>query len=65
VIVVTCNWDCNKGIINPNDVFSGVTRYNWWSELVKYHETLYNIYNIYRASVSSGQHSIVASATTV
>jgi hypothetical protein len=35
VIVVTCDWDCNKGITNPNGVFIGVTRYNWWSELIK------------------------------
>jgi hypothetical protein len=28
VIVVTCDWDCNKGINNPNDVFSSVTRHN-------------------------------------
>jgi hypothetical protein len=35
VIVVTCDWDCNKGINNPNGVFSGVTRYNWCSELIK------------------------------
>jgi hypothetical protein len=25
VIVVTCDWDCNRGINNPNGVFSGVT----------------------------------------
>jgi hypothetical protein len=35
VIVVTCVWDCNKGINNTNGVFSGVTRYNWWSEVVE------------------------------
>jgi hypothetical protein len=27
--------DCNKGIINLKGVFSGVTRYNWWSEVVE------------------------------
>jgi hypothetical protein len=27
--------DCNKGINNLNGVFSGVTLYNWWSEVVK------------------------------
>jgi hypothetical protein len=26
VNVVTCDWDCNKGINNPSGVFSGVTR---------------------------------------
>jgi hypothetical protein len=36
VIVVTCDWDCNKGINNPNGVFSGETLYNWGPELVKY-----------------------------
>jgi hypothetical protein len=25
-----------KGINNLTGVFSGVTRYNWWSEVVKY-----------------------------
>jgi hypothetical protein len=25
MIVVTCDWDCNNGINNPNGVFSGVT----------------------------------------
>jgi hypothetical protein len=35
MIVVTGDWDCNKGINNPNGVFSGVTRYNWWSERIK------------------------------
>jgi hypothetical protein len=35
MIVVTCDWDCNKGINNPNGVFSGVTLYNWCSELIK------------------------------
>jgi hypothetical protein len=25
VNVVTCDWDCNKGINNPNGVFSGIT----------------------------------------
>jgi hypothetical protein len=28
VIVVTCDWDCNKRINNPNGVFSGVTRHS-------------------------------------
>jgi hypothetical protein len=28
----------NKPITNPNRVFSGVTQYNWWTELVKYPE---------------------------
>jgi hypothetical protein len=31
-----CYWDCNKGINNPNGVFSGVTRttggQNWSSD---------------------------------
>jgi hypothetical protein len=26
----------NKPINNLNGIFSGVTRYNWWSEVVKY-----------------------------
>jgi hypothetical protein len=43
VNVVTYDCDCNKGITNPNGVFSGVTRYNWWSELVKCPQTLYNM----------------------
>jgi hypothetical protein len=25
VLVITCDWDCNKGINNPNGVFSGLT----------------------------------------
>jgi hypothetical protein len=28
VIVVTCDWDCNKPINNPTGVFSGITRHN-------------------------------------
>jgi hypothetical protein len=38
-----CDWDCNKGINNLNGIFSGVTRYNWWSEVIKYpeHCTIY------------------------
>jgi hypothetical protein len=35
VNVLTCDWDCNKGTNNPNGVFSGAIRYNWWSELIK------------------------------
>jgi hypothetical protein len=27
--------DCNKGINNPNGVFSGETLYNWCLEVVK------------------------------
>jgi hypothetical protein len=26
----------NKRLNNPNDVFSGITRRNWWSEVVEY-----------------------------
>jgi hypothetical protein len=35
--------DVIKGINNLKGVFSGETRYNWWSELVKDPVTLYNI----------------------
>jgi hypothetical protein len=35
VNVVTCDWDCNKRSNNPNGAFSGVTLYNWCSELIK------------------------------
>jgi hypothetical protein len=37
VNVVTCDWDCNKGINNPNGVLNGVTRttgdQKWSSDL--------------------------------
>jgi hypothetical protein len=39
IIVNDCSYVCeivNKPINNLNGVFSGVTRYNWWSELVEY-----------------------------
>jgi hypothetical protein len=35
VIVVTCVRILNKPITNPNGVLSGVTWYNWWTELVR------------------------------
>jgi hypothetical protein len=28
IIVIACDWDCNKGITDPNCVLSGVTRHN-------------------------------------
>jgi hypothetical protein len=43
VIVVTCDWDCNKGITNPNGVFSGVTR-TIGGQKGSRTPTLYNMY---------------------
>jgi hypothetical protein len=58
MIVVTCDWDCNKGITNPYGVFSGVTRYNWWSELIKEPEHCTIYINLSR-STSSGQTQLL------
>jgi hypothetical protein len=51
VIVVTGDWDCNKGINNPNGVYIGVTRYNSWSEVIKYHITRYNILSVTSSAI--------------
>jgi hypothetical protein len=48
MVVVTSDWDCNKGTTNPNGVFSGVTRtisgQNGSSNpsIVQYYFDLYN-----------------------
>jgi hypothetical protein len=38
--------DCDKEINNLTDVFSGVTRYNWWSEVIKYPNTVQYIWTV-------------------
>jgi hypothetical protein len=57
VIVVKCDWDWNEPINNPNGVFSGVTRYNWWSELVKYPNIVQYYFSIF---VLRLQHTLTA-----
>jgi hypothetical protein len=64
-VMNNCEWlllhvgeDYNKGINNLNGVFSGVTRYNWWSEVVEYpeHCTVYTVYETWWNHVPKDDH---------